>query len=611
MAVQGYAGAVSAKPGDTIKLFLSGPAGTTTLRVQRYAGPEQATLTVPVAVQAVPSTNAWTGFGWTASAASAFTVPSNFPSAYYRVFDGADVVAGFVVRAAAPGTTSKVLVSVDMLTNQAYNGAGGKSLYDPTRASVVSFNRPGGLPDGRELPIHDWLAAEGRQVECCAAQDLGTAGFLKAYDCLVLAGHAEYWTRAMFEQVSAFVAGGGNLVSLSGNTCYRQVRLESSGRKLVFHKYAGSDPTTHALDASVAIAEPPVNRSQAALLGASFTFGAWGAQVAHAYRLRFPGHWAMAGVTATQTAPFLGYETDAAPYVEEDEGYPRTTGEEGTPPTIVLLGTADLRDANWHKPGAATMSVYRRNGTVFSAGSTDWVDTLTGQPQYPLDASVIAITRNVMSRLSSRVPADWEHVGHANGASAMTAVGNRLFLTTTANRLWRRHPVAAEVPWREIGHANSVVGLASDGDVLYGVTDTDQMWWRPSIEAEVNWQAMGQGAGGTGPLACAGGLLYATDAAGTMRRRPATHVGGPQWHSLGLPPRSFTALASFADILFGTTTDGRLLRTNKDHIAESSDWVDIHHCYFSVGLAAIGASLFVATTENKLWWLDLHGLRRP
>ena len=139
--------------------------------------------------------------------------------------------------------------------------------------------------------------------------------------------------------------GGGNLISLSGNTCYRQVRLESSGRKLTFYKYAGADPAKHALDVSVALAEPPVNRSQAALLGASFTYGAWGAQVAHPYRLRFPGHWAMAGVTATQTAPFLGYETDAAPYVEEDEGYPRTTGEEGTPPTIVLLGTADLRDA--------------------------------------------------------------------------------------------------------------------------------------------------------------------------------------------------------------------------------------------------------------------------
>ena len=429
-----------------------------------------------------------------------------------------------------------------MLTNQAYNGAGGKSLYDPDRASVVSFNRPGGLPDNRELPLHDWLAGQGRQVECCAAQDLGTPGLLNAYDCLIVAGHAEYWTRAMFEQVVAFVAGGGNLISLSGNTCYRQVRLESSGRKLTFYKYAGADPAKQALDVSVALAEPPVNRSQAALLGASFTYGAWGAQVAHPYRLRFPGHWAMAGVTATQTAPFLGYETDAAPYVEEDEGYPRTTGEEGTPPTIVLLGTADLRDANWQKPGAATMSIYRRNGTVFSAGSTDWVDTLTGQPQYPLDPSVIAITTNVVNRLSTRIAADWEHVGHANDGSAMTAVGTRLFLATTANRLWRRHPVAADVPWREVGHADSVVALASDGDVLYGLTATDQLWWRPAIESDINWQAMGVGVGGASTLAFAGGLLYATDAAGRcigVPRHTSPVRRGDHWPCrLGRSPRS-------------------------------------------------------------------------
>ena len=138
------------------------------------------------------------------------------------------------------------------------------------------------------------------------------------------------------------------------------------------------------------------------------------------------------------------------------------------------------------------MSIYRRNGTVFSAGSTDWVDTLTGQPQYPLDPSVIAITKNVVNRLSTRIAADWEHVGHANDGSAMTAVGTRLFLATAANRLWRRHPVAADVPWREVGHADSVVALASDGDVLYGLTATDQLWWRPAIETDINWQRDGR-----------------------------------------------------------------------------------------------------------------------
>jgi hypothetical protein len=607
MAVQGYAGAVSVAPGGSLDLFLGGAAGQVTLTVQRYAGVESATVTRTVTPQAVPG-DAWAGYGWTATTPP-FTVPSSWPSAYYRVLDGGTTVAGFVVRAAMPAATSAVLVSVDMLTNQAYNGTGGKSLYDPSRAPVVSFDRPGGLPDGRELPLHDWLAAEGRDVECCAAQDLGAPGLLERYDCLVVAGHAEYWTRAMRERVDAFVARGGNLVCLSGNTCYRQVRLEDDDRTLVFYKYAGDDPAEDDADATVAFAEPPVNRPQAALLGVGWTHAAFGAQIAASYRLRFPGHWAMAGVTAQQTQPFLGYETDAAAYVEEAEGYPRVTGEEGTPPTFVLLGTADLRSAGWQKPGAATMGVYRRNGTVFAAGTTDWVDALTGQPGFPADPSVATITRNVLDRLSARVPADWEEVGHADGGTALTAVGSRLFLATGANRLWRRHPVAAEVPWREIGHANDVVALASDGDVLYCLTSDDRLWWRPAVEHDVDWTPIGTGPGGASTLACAGGLLYA-DAAGALHRRPAMRFAA-SWEAMRLPPRPFNAITSFADILFGSTTDGRLLRTNKDFIAESSSWVDIHHCYFSVGLAAVGASLFVATSQSRLWWLDLHGLRQP
>ena len=166
------------------------------------------------------------------------------------------------------------------------------------------------------------------------------------------------------------------------------------------------------------------------------------------------------------------------------------------------------------------------------------------------------------------------------------------------------------MPWRDIGHANDVVALATDGDVLYCLTGDDRLWWRPAVEQEVDWTPIGPGVGGASTLAFAGGLLYAGDATGVLHRRPAARASAA-WQPTALPARSFTALTSFADILFGSTPDGRLLRTNRDFIAESSDWVDIHHCYFSIGLAAVGASLFVATSENRLWWLDLHGLRQP
>jgi hypothetical protein len=107
-------------------------------------------------------------------------------------------------------------------------------------------------------------------------------------------------------------------------------------------------------------------------------------------------------------------------------------------------------------------------------------------------------------------------------------------------------------------------------------------------------------------------LLYAIDGQGTLVRRPATHAphawqAGP---GLGDHPE-ITSMASANDILYATTSTNRLWRTDKDFISEAASWVDIHHCNFAVALAIVEGGLFVATTENRLWLLDLHGLRSP
>jgi hypothetical protein len=612
VALIGYLGAVSVLPGESIDLYLStdGTRGLCPIKIERVAGPESATINLTVSNQPLPSTAAWEGYKWTASPEQ-FVIPDTWPSGYYEARgDAGELVGGFVVRSIIPGSLSKLLLSVDLITNQAYNATGGKSLYDPGRAEFVSFNRPGGLPDGRELPLLSWLADEGYEIECCAAQDLGTVVALEAYDCLIIAGHAEYWTRAMRDALEDFVSGGGNLVCLSGNTCYRQVRIEDDGRTLVFYKYAGADPFV-GLDTTVAFAEPPLNRPQSQFLGVGWTHAAWGAPVAAPYQLRFPGHWAMAGVTQSATQPFMSYETDAAAYVEEPEGYPRATGEEGTTPTFVTLGTADLRDLNWAKPGHATMGIYRKNGTVFAAGTTDWVLALVGEPGFVAGPAVETITKNVLSRLSSRLPLDWERIGHANDGSALTAVESRLFLATTANRLWRRYPVAAEVPWTEIGHANNVVAMASDGAALYAVTQDHRLWRRPPFEVDIDWVEIGTTLTGTRGLACAGGSLYTIDTTGTVLRRPATAAPQAWAAAASLGRTDITTLASANDILYAATSTDRLLRTNRDFISESTSWVDIMHCNFAVGLAIVDGGLFVATRENRLWLLDLHNLRAP
>jgi hypothetical protein len=212
------------------------------------------------------------------------------------------------------------------------------------------------------------------------------------------------------------------------------------------------------------------------------------------------------------------------------------------------------------------------------------------------------------------VPWDWEWIGHANDVRAVTALGPLLFAATTDNRLWRRHPVGADVPWLPIGHANDVVAMAGSGDTLFCVDTGNVVWWRTPAEVDTLWTSIGTGpAGGTRAMAATGGLLYAVDGAGRLYRRPASRAPA-NWvavASFTQPDPTVNALAAHSDILFASTTDSRLLRTDRDWINESSGWVRVHHCNFSVGLGAVEGMLFVATSENLLWRLDLHGLRQP
>ena len=123
----------------------------------------------------------------------------------------------------------------------------------------------------------------------------------------------------------------------------------------------------------------------------------------------------------------MGYETDAVAYVEEPEGYPRVTGEDGVAATTTVLATADLR--HWGpvgKPGMATITLLVRNGMVFNAASVAWQDGLAG------DAGIQRVTRNVVRRLQSRQTwRTWEQVGHADHVTAMAALENRLWCATS------------------------------------------------------------------------------------------------------------------------------------------------------------------------------------
>jgi hypothetical protein len=618
MSISGYPSATSAAAGATINFHLSATvAGAATCAFERIGFASTATtLNLPnVTVAAVPAANAWLGFGWPAYP---FVVPASWPSGLYRMSatgpgDGAPSnVLEFVVRSSSPGSISKIVLAVDFVTPQAYNGDGGKSLYDwPSgRGSKVSFNRTLGIMGGHPDLI-GWLGANGYDVEYLSLVDLHTSvNALAPYQCLLFGPHTEYWSREMRDQVEGFVGRGGNVMSLSGNTCYRQVRFENSGRTLVCYKNAKADPGGDLTRETVAFAQPPVNRPPNTMLGVGWTHGAFrdATPPAEPYQFHFPNHWACAGAplgAGNKTPAFMGYETDGCDFAMEDEGYPRVTGEEGTALSTVVLASADL-GGKWHgKPGMATATLTVRHGMVFSASTTDWIGAL-GNPSNP---AISHVTKRLLGRFKSARVFDWEDVGHANKVVAMAAVDSKLFAATDANVLWRRYPVLAEVVWTQIGHANHVLAMAGARGLLFAVTTDNTLWCRKPIDADIGWTAIGSGPAGLRAMCASGSMLYAIDATGRLVSRPASK-GAATWDSVPNMPLDTTinAMTSYDGVLFASTSGNRLLRTGFDFVEESRAWIDIHHCNFPRALAVVDGMLFVATTENRLWWLDLrHG----
>ncbi len=637
MVIVGYPSATSFKPGESVQLQLSLEGTTqsrldTTLDIQNLADPTISTrLAVSIRVQPVSGDAPWEGYRWRPT--TSFRIPSNWPSGLYRIYHREEGVAknlmSFVVKPDRPGQQARVLVNISYLTSLAYTTAGGKSFYEPRnedgpveRARKISFDRPWLYFPMTEGPTQDmprneakllrWLAEQGIGFECCSGVDLHReASLLQNYDCLVLAYHDEYWTKSMRDKAERFVRNGGNIICLSGNTCFRQLRLEDNDRTAVFYKYAGLDPylDVNTDEVTVAWADPPVNRPPNDLLGIGFTHGAYSLEpgIQKPYDIRYPGHWVFAGVSQTQTSPFIHYETDATGYVEEEEGYPRVTGEERTPLNLTILATADLRD--WpNKPGRATMAIFSRGGTVFNGGCTEWVNALDKDPV------ISKITENVFSKLARPIPWNWELVGRANKATAMSALDGVLYLADTNKELSRRFPVGEYVPWKTIGHANHVTAMASSDGHLFCVSSDNFLWARTAIHADVNWIRIGKGPDdGTRALAAAGGFLYAIDQGGHLHRRAAIITTREVFHKLDTfePNPEIVAMTSYSDILIASTSTDRLLRSNRDFIAESNRWHDLHHCENSVGLAVVDWMLYVATSQDGLWRIDLTSLARP
>jgi hypothetical protein len=380
-----------------------------------------------------------------------FPIPHDWPSAVYIahleesgggvidvIMDNAAVL--FVVHGSG---RSKMLYKIPLATYHAYNCTGGGCFYvNPPRSAGrpgarLSLRRPGGGIGGETwgaLDYYDmssprqtfahwdagfirWLQRNGHEPEFCTDLDIHSDPDLcNPYHLLLSVGHDEYWTETTRDRVEDFVSRGGNVAFFGANLCWWRIHIIDNGTAMVCHQGGPTGALDHWWPQTGA------NRPEDGLTGVSYrNGGGWwdGRRQTGGYIVQDPEHWVFAGTGLRRgesfgkdtSPPLVGYECDGAPL----EAFDETTGRAilsskaqstGTPPGFNLLAACLLGEDWQERPAremypahtgihAATMGIFSRNGTVFTAGTTDWAQVL----EKAQDPYVDRITRNVIDRL--------------------------------------------------------------------------------------------------------------------------------------------------------------------------------------------------------------------
>ncbi len=286
--------------------------------------------------------------------------------------DGRVGYAPFVVKRITP--RSRVAVVLSTNTWQAYNfwdenGDGwGDSWYVSSSTRSVDLARPFldfGVPfrfRDWDLDFIAWLNRTSKQVDFLTDDDLdafpGGDELAAAYDLVVFPGHAEYVTEHAYDVVERYRDRGGNLMFLSANNFFWQVRR--NGRRLT----------------KVALWRR-VGRPEASLVGVQYVASDYGGRQA-GYIVR-ESSWAFEGTGLGNGDRFgrYGFEIDARSPVSP-------------PGTQVLASIPNLMGSR-----SAEMTYYETpaGAKVFAAGTLNFAASLG-------DPAVARLVENVWTRLS-------------------------------------------------------------------------------------------------------------------------------------------------------------------------------------------------------------------
>ena len=346
--IEAYCGRLSHRPGGVARLHVSTHHARVDVVVERWGAARETVWradAVAATFTAPPDDADSVGCRWPVTVE--IPIDDRWRSGFHLVTVTApDGTAGrnvahacFVVTASAVERADALLVLATNTWN-AYNPWGGRSLY--TGGRQVSFRRPfargmlwrpevdrddrkarptrwGEEPDvngdrfqeyrtahgypaaigssgwfSHERRFVEWAETAGYRFDYCISSDLDDdPSIAEGYELIVDVGHDEYWSAGQRATIEAHVRRGGNVASMSGNTCFWQVRIEDGpgdadgdgdgtgdvrGDVMVCHKYTAhdTDPVVNAGHAELMTgmwADPLVGLPEWSLFGAGSRWG--------------------------------------------------------------------------------------------------------------------------------------------------------------------------------------------------------------------------------------------------------------------------------------------------------------------------------------------------
>jgi hypothetical protein len=434
-AIEGYAGRVSASPGEAVRLYVSttarwfrveayrmgwyrGARGrllwrSRPVRGRRQAEPPPRPGTNMVEARWAPSLTVRVGGGWP-------------PGAYLLKLVAPAAQRYVPLTVTDPSSTDPLVVMDAVTTWQAYNDWGGRNLYwGPfmefgTRSRVVSFDRPYATGEGAgdflrgELPLISLLERAGLDATYWTDVDLHQhAELLLRHRALLSLGHDEYWSTAMRRGATLARDRGVNLAFLGANAVFRHIRLQPSplgpDREEVNYKPASAraDPAwpTDRREVTTDWREPPLHQPESSLLGELYE-----CNPAHADGVVVqPGSWLLAGAG-------LGRGSRLPNLVGPE--YDRVIPSFPTPRSVELVLHSPLRCRFHASFSDLTYYTAPSGAGVVDTGTSSWVCQLdavcaAGRNSPRTSAAVRRITLNLL-RGFAEGPAGRLHPSHPN-----------------------------------------------------------------------------------------------------------------------------------------------------------------------------------------------------